>query len=377
MNDVAAFWADDPVAPPKASPPTPRFRLEPLASIAAPALPAWHIRDLLPATGLSVIYGPPGSGKSFLALHAVLCLASGMMFAGKRSRPAGVVYIAAEAGEGFKRRVVAARDELGITDAPFALVSAAPDLGTADKDIASLITDVRTQAKTLGWSPGVVVIDTLARTIPGLDENSSREMGIFVANCDKLARALGCTVIAVHHSGKNVDSGMRGSSALHGAADAEWCISVDAGVRTVRLVKSKEGADNLSFSFDLKTVEVGRDADGEPVTTCVVENVTDVAFGTEVATKARARTVPASLKLFTSALTNALVDHGEDIRPYADGPKVKAIRRDLLRDEFVSRHPADNHTARKMAFSRAVSQAANRHLAHSADIEGDTWIWLA
>jgi len=93
------------------------------------------------------------------------------------------------------------------------------------------------------------VLDTLARSIPGADENSARDLGFFIANADAIARELEVVVIVVHHAGKSVERGMRGSSALHGAADAEWEVSAGDAGRLVKVVKMKDGADDLAVGF--------------------------------------------------------------------------------------------------------------------------------
>ena len=50
-----------------------------------------------------------------------------------------------------------------------------------------------------------------------LDENSTKDMGLFIMRTSYLRQELGCGVLLVHHTGKN--GVMRGSSALYGAAD--------------------------------------------------------------------------------------------------------------------------------------------------------------
>src|SRR5208337_1582957 len=91
----------------------------------------WLIKKLLPARGLCVVYGPPGCGKSFLTLHAVLHVASGKDYAALKTRQARVVYVAAEGQGAFRKRVRAAGDALGLdeTTLQFDLVEVVPNLG--------------------------------------------------------------------------------------------------------------------------------------------------------------------------------------------------------------------------------------------------------
>lgn len=361
--------------PKTGQPPAPRFRLEALGSITLPSAPAWLIRDILPASGLVVAFGEPGCGKSFAVLDASLHIAAGKDYAGRRVRPSGVVYVAAEAGMSFRRRVVAARQHIAMTgEEPFALIAAAPNLGAQDGDVADLLRCITQQAGDMGWKPGLIVIDTLARVMAGGDENSAADMGRFVANCGKLAERLGCVVLAVHHVGKNVDAGMRGSSALHGAADAEWSITNKDGIRSVRLVKCKEGADNISWSFHLETVEAGEDEDGEPLTTCVVANVSDAALENGRPVR-KANGVPSSLKLWVDAFNNASASFSEEIRPFSNGAPVLAVDLEKVRIEFYSRHPAESADAKRQSFYRLTKNATERGLFQHAEMGGRKWLW--
>ncbi|NLH80105.1 MAG: AAA family ATPase, partial [Phyllobacteriaceae bacterium] len=195
----------------------PKFRLVSIAEIdfvrGSPDL----VRGLLPNRGLAVLYGASGCGKSFLALDVALHVSLGRSWASQRVEQAGVVYVAAEGAVGFRRRVVAARERLGAWEAPFAMIDAAPNLGAAPGDGPELVASIRAQSLPMGWLPGLVVIDTTARVIPGLEENSAKDMGVFIANADFVAQELRCVVLLIHHSGKSLEAGMRGSSALHGA----------------------------------------------------------------------------------------------------------------------------------------------------------------
>lgn len=351
-----------------------KFRLVPIDDIDFSLGSTDLVRGLLPRTGLGVIYGPPGSGKSFVALDVALHIALGRRWAGQRVEQAGVVFVAAEGAEGFRRRVAAARKRLAAWGAPFGMIAATPNLGMANGDTDALVAAIRAHAFPSAWSPGVVVLDTTARVIAGIDENSAKEMGVFVANADRISRELRCLVLAVHHAGKSAEAGMRGSSALHGAADVEWSISAENGVRTIRLVKSKDGADNATWNFGLDVVEIGQDDEGEPITTCVVSNVTEPTFG-DGGKQARRMPVPSSQRLFITAFDNALIDFGEDISPPGYGGSVRAVPVQAVRDEFIRSHAADEPASRRKAFTRALGAASSSKLILSADVGSVGYLW--
>jgi hypothetical protein len=78
-----------------------------------------------------------------------------------------------------------------------------------------------------------------------------------------------------------------------------------------------------------------------------------------------------------------LVDCGKGIRPWHDGPIVRAVEIDMVRQEFYRAYPAAEATdekskaeARRKAFRRAINDARERDIVCTRDIEGVTWIWL-
>ena len=65
-----------------------------------------------------------------------------------------------------------------------------------------------------------VIIDTLARAMAGMEENSAKDMGAAIAGMETISSALDCAVTVIHHSGKDTSRGERGSNSLRGAAEA-------------------------------------------------------------------------------------------------------------------------------------------------------------
>lgn len=151
--------------------------------------------------GFNLLVGPSGAGKSFVALD----------FAGKVAQEHMVAYIAGEGLLSYRDRWEAWKDYTGFGDGKLYL----------HEEAVQLIDEVALQSfiDLVGpKQPRVIIVDTVARCAAGVDENSAKEMGMFVAACDRLRRELRCGVLAVHHTGK--DGKIRGSSALYAAADA-------------------------------------------------------------------------------------------------------------------------------------------------------------
>ena len=145
------------------------------------------------------------------------------------------------------------------------VIADAPDLlGEDHKALAARI-----------GSAAIVVVDTLAQTTPGANENSGEDMGKALAHCKALHRATGALVVLIHHSGKDAARGARGWSGLKAACDAEIEVVRAKGSRHARISKQKDGEDGSLLPFALSEVVVGSDEDGVDVTSCTVV-VTDM-----------------------------------------------------------------------------------------------------
>ena len=106
----------------------------------------------------------------------------------------------------------------------------------------------------------------------GSDENSAKDMGQFVAAVDRIRVETGCCVLMVHHTGKDAGRGPRGSSALEGAADTVLMLTESNGIRQLAVRKQKDGPPR-TLNFRLEPVQLGWDADGERITSCVAVDV--------------------------------------------------------------------------------------------------------
>lgn len=215
------------------------------------------------------MYGPPGSGKTFAALDLALHVSAGRDWLGHRVDQGAAIYIAAEAGLGISNRVAAWRQHTGIVDAPFAALTVPVDLCHPVGDLDRLLEAIRASR----LAPGLITIDTVSRALGGGNENAPDDMGAFVRSLDILRSELRSHVLGVHHSGKDASRGSRGHSSLHCAVDTEIEIAREeaTGILTGTVSKQRDGPTGGQITFRLRQVELGRDQDGEPVASCVLE----------------------------------------------------------------------------------------------------------
>lgn len=231
----------------------------------------WTVKGIMPAESLGVIFGGSGTFKSFIALDMALHVAHGLPWLGRKTVQGPVLYLAAEGGAGLWRRIDAwhrAR-HLRWQDAPMYVIPVPVDLM---RD-AVLVTDA---ALSVGVTPSLAVIDTLSQTFSG-EENSANEVAAYLAEIGLMLRATWQAAIAVvHHSGHQSTERPRGSSALRGNVD--WMFGVFRDdtemLATLTCEKQKDAEPFADASFALTPLELGRDEDGDPVTSLVARHLT-------------------------------------------------------------------------------------------------------
>lgn len=269
-DDFEDITGGEPAVDTAPPPPPPqeklRFPVETLEQFASHPPQPWIIKGVLPKAGLAVVYGESGSGKSFFCLDMVMSIARGQNWRDRKTRTGRVVYVVAEGAGGFRNRVQAYANHHGIkqADVPLGIINAAPNL-IERKDAVAL-------AKSILQSGGadIIVVDTLAQTTPGANENSGEDMGQVLAHCREIHRVTGALVLLIHHSGKDSSKGARGWSGLRAAADVEIEITRNESLRTAKVTKQKDGEDGGHWNFILDTVTLGMDEDDDLITSCVV-----------------------------------------------------------------------------------------------------------
>ena len=227
--------------------------------------PEFLVKGLLEKDTLISVFGPPESGKSFIALSLAACVSTGLPFMGRHVEEGPIVYIAGEGKAGILRRTAAWEIFNGVSlrDAPFYLSEGAADF-LDNGGVVDVITAADEATQQEGRPPVLIVIDTVSRSFGSGDENSSQDMKKFVDSLDFLReRYTGAVVMAVHHSGVSETSRGRGSSVLRAALDAEFKVSRDGEVVRMESTKMKDAERPKPLSFALEDVPLGETIEGE------------------------------------------------------------------------------------------------------------------
>lgn len=230
-------------APAKEEPPDPRkpagrFRVLGWHEILAMPDPTWLVKETVTEQGLVLVYGPTSSYKSFVALDLALHIATGNTWCGREIPAAApVVYCAGEGAHGIRKRVNAwAKKHNTEALANFGMVPTMPLFGEDE--------ELRQFAQECGaFRPKLIVFDTVAHAMAGLDENAQKDSGLFVARCNQMANALECSVVLVHHTGKDQARGARGSTVLPGACDTIFEVTKPRPLEVVIKMSKQKDAE--------------------------------------------------------------------------------------------------------------------------------------
>lgn len=332
----------------------------------------WLVKGVITRGERTMMVGASQSGKSFLAIDLAMAIVRGVPWFGAKVRRGGVVYQAGEGGRGIKKRLRAYRIEHGLesqVELPFVLLPAPVDLYAGDDATTALIAEAKHWSSTFDCPLELVVIDTLSTATPGADENSSKDVGPVLARCERIARECTCAVMLVHHMNSGGQK-PRGHTSILANLDSVLKVEkldemdVDRrAIREIELAKQKDGESGRKWRFVLPAVEIGKDSDGEAVTSCVVrEPNTDGEPGETSKPSDVGQRLTPQCEVFLRAIYRALSDHGEDAPPALGLPAgTRVVKWKRLGEVFAGMafDGADEVDPKKR--QDKLSQAMKRH----------------
>jgi len=285
----------------------------------------WLIDQLVPAKGFAALYGKPGSYKSFVALYLAAMISTGQEAFGRETIQGDVVYVAGEGGAGLKRRWDAVKKHYSLPNsAHIAFVKSQLNLRSTLEDLDALIEAIRERK----LNPSLIIIDTLARAFAGGNENSSEDMGAFIAVMGAMQARLDSAVMIVHHSGKDEARGQRGHSSLLGAVDAELEVvkiseeDSDERIGKLTVTKQKDGEDGFEIGYEMVTIPLSQ-IDPE-ATSLAVQPIDNERLPKKEKRKGGRKAENPSLGM--DALVKAIERSGQTVTNNEIPPHVKCVR---------------------------------------------------
>ncbi|MET4244989.1 AAA family ATPase [Bradyrhizobium sp. RT10b] len=351
-------------------------------------MPRYLIKGILPLVGVALLAGQFSSGKTFIGLDLSLSLIHGVEFLGRKTKPGGVLWLAAEGGGLIERNIIAAR-KAKFTNAPggpfpFLWEDSVPR-GDTNAILAELKAKIRAaKGECDEHHPNrplrLVIIDTLAAYFALEDENDNAKVGTFMARLGEIAKEEHVLIVPICHMGKSAESGIRGASAFGAGADAAIAVLADINqatgevseCRTISLAKTRDGHPGPLASFALERIEIGTDEDGDPVMPGYVK------FAPVGADK-KGRPPSRGVRDFIESVSEAMIKYGADVQVFEDAPPRRAVRIDHVRDEFNRRHSVgdsvDPAGTKRKNYQRAHDKVLKDQMYASRTVGVVEYIW--
>ena len=225
-----------------------RFRIVDRDGMAHIKPPTWLVRNCLVQQGYAVLGGAPGTFKTFVGLDLALSVAACFLpddaaWFNSIVEPGRVLFVAGEGRAQISNRVSAWEKTHwgGHKVMDFALADPVPNIATvADADAFI--------KAALALSPEgykLLVLDTVGRAMQGVNENAQEHASNFTKFVERLQRELGAAVLALHHTGHEETTRVRGSSVF--GADADTIIMLERTDKnylvSLKMTKQKDAAE--------------------------------------------------------------------------------------------------------------------------------------
>jgi AAA domain-containing protein/bifunctional DNA primase/polymerase-like protein len=296
------------------------------------------IHGLLNMDSETWIIGEPGSFKSFVSLDVAAHIGTGLEWQRRRTVHGPVVYIVAEGVSGIGPRIAAWQETYGAMAGVHFLprpVQALDEYGW------SVLVEVCRRI-----SPMLVVIDTQARVTVGMEENSARDMGMYVERVRALREATGACVLTVHHVGRN-GGDARGSSAVDGAQTTELRVSREGKAyrAVITADKQKDMAEDARIHIDLSVINLGIDKETGDTLSSLAVIAAEEFDQPKVPIQPWVDELPKNQQQIISVLN----DHGDD-----EHGNTEAQIRAWIKERYGEMKRGSYHTAKVYLIKREV-----------------------
>ncbi|WP_342729869.1 AAA family ATPase [Bradyrhizobium sp. B117] len=298
----------------------------------------WLLKGIVALGETSAWIAPPGAGKSALLTEIAIHCAAKIDWQGHRARAScGVVVFALERGDLFKRRLYVYHQRDGLTGLPIVVVDSVIDL-IDPGCVETIVSTVKAAEQRFGREVGLIILDTYAKAIAagGGDEDKARDQNRAAANLRRVHALLNVHVALVGHTGRDERRGARGSNAHVGDVDVMVQISGKI-TKTAQVVKGNDQPERVIARFKLEAFELGRDEDGDSITTAIVAG--EGAEGPIHANNRRTKTkAEEALRVLFECISDSATPRSGDDRIPAE---ASVVTMDVWRDR-LKRHSIIN-----------------------------------
>ncbi|WP_083232859.1 AAA family ATPase [Endozoicomonas atrinae] len=298
----------------------------------------WLVKGFLEMDSLSLMFGEPACGKSFVAIDLACCVATGKEWHGKQVKQQGpVFYIAGEGFNGLSRRLMAWQQTYGynLRNAPLYVSKCSASLTNYANALAVSDSIEKIIQQNNSAIPSMIVIDTLARNFGPGDENATQEMNVFINHIDQLLRVkYQCNVLIVHHTGVGSKDRARVNSALKAALDAEYAVVKSDDSVNIVTKKMKDADEPKPINFQFEPVQLPfLDEDGERQYSCVFRYIESTAEEPEEPARKRIKKLGDRQRRILETLNSLMNNAQQRLENSGRDPANARIELKNLKDE--------------------------------------------
>jgi hypothetical protein len=332
----------------------------------------WLIKEILSRRGVSMLWGPSGVGKGFIALEIAACVMSGEPFYGQRIKAPGGVLLALGEGTGsIPLRMKALRRGRFNNEAPADPVNGGfLDLkklplswidvsglskGAEFSAFADKIRYAKTAMEARTNRPlSLVILDTLNASFGFAEDADAARATNAMKGLSELGKELDLIFLVVHHAGKSIDAGETGSHAwrtsveesllVNGKHDNQTGLWAD---RRFTVIKARDGSkEGFNKPFSLQSVDLGIDSDGDTITSMIAvplvgrgANDNAAAGRDAVATSKVGKVMRAFREVFELA--------GFPVESADGASEIRVCRQEQVQAAYLSQNPGKEDTIKK------------------------------
>lgn len=210
----------------------------------------WLVEDLIPQGGWTLLVGPPGSGKSMMAIQLTDCVQNGRPFLGQKVKQGNCLYIQADASSGEWQEQIKNIAPDGFSWTGYEVPKGALDM---EKEVAIFKRIIWGEQEGFGGEQFDFVVFDCLRSLTEKDINSTAIMQVIrkmqeICTLQTDDLKLEKTFLLIHHPTKT--RGVRGTSAGAGYGGLESDCSSMMTLAGTMLAREK-GRVQKNRHFDL------------------------------------------------------------------------------------------------------------------------------
>ena len=220
--------------------------------------PQWLVQDRIPQGTVGMVWGRYGVAKTFFGIDLALSIVCGSSWFGSETTGGDVFYSLGEGTSTAKDRYRAWFEYHRVSrkhNFIFRPYSVQLINTSAVRELASYLNRKYINLR-------LIVFDTLARCIVGVDENAAEGIGRVVENVTLLAQETGATICVIHHAGKSSENERIGSETARGSS--AWEAAIDWGIHLYPAKIKIAPAGNFELLKSLYAVRSSKSRQAEP-----------------------------------------------------------------------------------------------------------------